>query len=133
MFNLFNLFKHKKLSTKQLGDLGEKVALKYLQQQGYKFVAKNWKIKIGEIDLIMFGEDKFIFVEVKTRYDSKLAKKMLFENITSRKLNKLKQLSINYLIYKFGHLHCPNYRIDVIAVLVEPNTHKTQIFYQKGW
>jgi putative endonuclease len=130
---MFDFFKRKKLSTKQLGEFGEKVAAKYLQKQGYEFVEKNWKIKFGEIDLIMRNQSQYIFIEVKTRYASKLARDMLFENITSHKLHKLKQLSVNYLLYKFGQLYCPDYRIDVIAVLVEPHTHKTQIFHQKGW
>ena len=50
-----------------LGKQGEKVALKFLQNKGYKLLHKNWRYNKSEIDLILKKENSIVFVEVKTR------------------------------------------------------------------
>ncbi|MCQ2387352.1 MAG: YraN family protein [Clostridia bacterium] len=54
---------HKKL----LGKVGEKLAKKYLEKNGYKIISTNFKTKIGEIDIIAKIDEIIVFVEVKTR------------------------------------------------------------------
>lgn len=53
--------------NKNLGKLGEKLALQYLLKKGYRFVARNYQGHWGELDLIMKNDQRFIFIEVKTR------------------------------------------------------------------
>ena len=57
----------KRVSHLEIGKLGEQLAAKYLRAKGYKLYAKNWKCRVGEIDLISIDNDKLVFVEVKTR------------------------------------------------------------------
>lgn len=60
--------------TKELGDLGEKLACEYLVKNGYKIIGRNYRISFGEIDIIAWKKcglfskkDKTVhFVEVKT-------------------------------------------------------------------
>ena len=40
------------MSTKGLGDLGEKLACEYLVKNGYKILGRNYRITFGEIDII---------------------------------------------------------------------------------
>jgi len=64
-------------SSRTLGDLGERLAAEYLDQNGYRLVLANFKVPIGrnsneaqitgEIDLIAFDGDTLCFIEVKTR------------------------------------------------------------------
>lgn len=54
------------LSTKQVGNLGEKVAQEYLGRHGLRVIDTNYARKTGEIDVIAGGEDTLHFVEVKT-------------------------------------------------------------------
>ena len=49
------------------GALGERTAKKFLQRQGLKFLAANFRSQRGEIDLILRDGDCLVFVEVKTR------------------------------------------------------------------
>ena len=51
------------------GELGEKLALEYLENKGYRFVDRNFHSAFGEIDLIVEDDDYLVFVEVKTRED----------------------------------------------------------------
>ena len=50
-----------------LGQKGEEVACGYLRKKGYTIVTRNWRSKIGEIDIVAKRGDVLVFVEVKTR------------------------------------------------------------------
>ena len=54
------------LTTKEVGNLGEKVACEYLRRQKMKIVAQNVARKTGEIDIVAKTKDTLHFVEVKT-------------------------------------------------------------------
>jgi putative endonuclease len=52
------------------GNKGEKLAADFLQKKGFEVVARNYRFKKAEIDLIVKRENWMIFVEVKTRSSS---------------------------------------------------------------
>jgi putative endonuclease len=59
-------------NTKKIGDEGEGIALQYFRKKGYKIIAKNYRFKRSEIDLIMKSPDGItVFVEVKYRKSNK--------------------------------------------------------------
>ena len=65
-----NLLPQKPLQKNQklkLGNQGELLAKKHLQNKGYTFLEKNYRTKFGEIDLIFQSKNTVVFVEVKTR------------------------------------------------------------------
>ncbi|HNZ07454.1 MAG: YraN family protein [Candidatus Cloacimonetes bacterium] len=47
--------------------IGEDIAAKFLLNKGYELLCKNFRIRNGEIDIIMRSDTHLIFVEVKTR------------------------------------------------------------------
>ena len=57
----------KLFSTRQSGDTAERIAEKYLGEQGLQLVARNYRCRYGEIDLIMQERDITVFVEVRLR------------------------------------------------------------------
>jgi putative endonuclease len=108
---------------KNIGQIGEQIALEYLEQQGHRLVCRNWKCRYGELDLITcvgdLESEEFVFAEVKTRLASALAKRHVLENITRRKQNKLRLLSQVYLNSRFRDNRFPRFRIDVVGVILE--------------
>jgi putative endonuclease len=54
-------------STRARGSRGEDLALEYLTNLGYELVARNWRSRAGELDLIMRDGDCLVVVEVKAR------------------------------------------------------------------
>ena len=54
-------------SRQLLGKSGEKTIAKYLQKNGYKIIVKNYRCKVGEIDIIAMDGPYLVFIEVKTR------------------------------------------------------------------
>jgi putative endonuclease len=51
----------------QLGRLGEALAAGLLEDTGLRVVARNWRCREGEIDLVAAGPGMLVFCEVKTR------------------------------------------------------------------
>ena len=110
----------------ELGKNGEKLIADFLINEGYEVVARNWRIKGGEIDLIALAPDGLIiFVEVKSR--SSAAYGHPLEAITPDKQSRLIRLSLAWLIEnkKWNH----PYRIDCAAVLM---SSPPQIDYRPG-
>ena len=58
-------------TKKQVGDYGEKIAVRYLRLHGYTVKERNWRSGHMEIDIIAANFSTVAFVEVKTRTYSK--------------------------------------------------------------
>ena len=49
------------------GKIGEDYAAQFLTKKGYRVVARNYRSRFGEIDLIAENKEYIVFAEVKTR------------------------------------------------------------------
>lgn len=96
-----------------IGTSGEEIAVHFLKQHGYVIVSRNFKTKIGEIDIVAKEKSQYVFVEVKTR--STHAFGTPAEAITPKKLHSLIQAGEFYLLA--NNLQ-QNYRIDAIEVMI---------------
>ena len=96
---------------KQLGAWGERVAAAHLEAKGCRIVARNWRCRQGEIDLIAQTGAVLAFVEVKTRRGRGMGAPE--EALTPRKSRKLIQLAQLYLA---EHDLDVDWRIDLVAV-----------------
>ncbi len=70
------------------GHLAEKYAAEYLEGQGYRILALNWRTKYCEVDIIAIRKKRLYFIEVKYRKNSDQGKGL--EYITAKKLNQMK-------------------------------------------
>ncbi|MCR5126219.1 MAG: YraN family protein [Treponema sp.] len=77
----------KSKNTKEIGSDGEDKAVAFLISDGYEIVARNWRTKTGEIDIIARKSDVLVFVEVKTLPSGNL-------ETLSHELNRRKQKRI---------------------------------------
>ncbi|MFA6159905.1 MAG: YraN family protein [Parcubacteria group bacterium] len=120
------------LAPKQnLGFLGEDAAVKFLQNNGYKILDRNFQNnlgrRLGEIDIIAkeLRNGEIVFVEVKTRDYEKYKNTLPEENITSAKLRKLNKIANVYLRIK--NLNNEPYRFDAISVWINAETKEAKI------
>ena len=97
----------------RLGRQGEAVAARWLEEQGYTVLQRNWRCAAGELDLIATHGRTTVFVEVKTR--SSIAYGHPFEAITAVKAARLRRLAAEWCRTN-GRMPGPT-RIDAIAVL----------------
>ena len=49
---------------KRLGDCGEEYTVRYLEEQGFHIVERNWHSRYGEIDIIAVNEQYILLVEL---------------------------------------------------------------------
>jgi putative endonuclease len=103
-----------KLTKKQLGAIGEKESLKFLENKGYKLLEKNFRCSLGELDLIMMNGEEMVFVEVRSRTGSAFGEPC--ETVNRTKQNKLYRLAEYYLNHK--DLHDISCRFDVLSVIL---------------
>lgn len=96
--------------TKQIGDFGEDIAFRYLQDKGYIIKDRNFSTRFGEIDIIAEKDDVLIFVEVKTRKNADYGRPAEFVDL--RKQRRIIQSAYMYLNGEDKAV-----RFDVIEVL----------------
>ena len=53
------------MNTKQIGEFGERAAGKYLADKGYRIIRYNFRLKMGEVDIIAQKYCFFFFFELK--------------------------------------------------------------------
>ncbi|MBF0119956.1 MAG: YraN family protein [Desulfobacterales bacterium] len=101
--------------SKSLGNIGEELAVRHLEERGYIILEKNYRTKFGEIDIIAQDKDVIVFVEVKTRKLNSIESPK--EAITLKKQKKLSILATYYLKKIRGKNM--KARFDVVAVHFE--------------
>lgn len=102
------------LQKKELGVQGEKIAARYLQNRGYQIVERNYRTRLGEIDIIAKQGKCLVFVEVKTRSDTLFGSPL--ESVTLSKQKQLSKVALEY-ICKHNWQDRPA-RFDVVGVQV---------------
>ena len=94
------------------GKLGEEIAAKYIVSKGGKIIERNYKIKIGEVDLIVLINGELVFVEVKTRKSNLFGEPS--EYVDHKKQERVKKAAMVY-----ADVENTDMRFDVIEVFYE--------------
>ncbi len=117
------------MSSKDLGNFGERTANDFLKKGKYKILEKNFKRKWGEIDIVGKKKNKIIFFEVKTIIENK----NFFpeDQITAKKKKQLLKMSQIYLSEKKLPFNTPR-QIDIIAIEVSPKNEVMEIRHHKN-
>jgi len=100
------------IQTGILGNRAEKLARKFLKQNGLKPHLENYHCRYGEIDLIMIDQDYLVFVEVRHRKSQDFGGAL--ESVDHRKQAKLRRTAEHYLT-RFKKSDCPC-RFDILCV-----------------
>lgn len=105
-------------SKQQVGVRGEDLAVAELRQQGMEILARNWRCRTGEIDIVaaeqVGGRCTLVFVEVKCRTGLGFGHPL--EAITWAKIRKLRQLAAEWMTV---HQRAASaVRIDAIGVVL---------------
>lgn len=104
------------LTRTQLGALGEQLAVEHLRGLGLQILARNWRCRYGELDVIAadLSSNTAIFVEVKTRTGDGFGG--LAEAVTAEKVRRLRRLASLWLAEQ--QTRWAAIRIDVVGVRV---------------
>ena len=116
-------------TTKQTGNFGERIAVRYLRLHGYTVKERNWRSGHMEIDIIAANFTTVAFVEVKTRTYTKETLDTApppGNAVKSEKQRLTRKAAKDYL---WQHPTKKNPRMDVIEVWLmrDENTEKTKV------
>ena len=93
-------------TTRRIGDRAEDVVVKYLEGEGHEILARNWKTRMCEIDIVSrFGESVY-FTEVKYRRDRRHGSGL--EVITREKQKRMGFGAESFVKY---------YKLDLVPIL----------------
>lgn len=109
--------------AKELGKQGEALAAAYLERAGYRIVARNYRSRLGELDLIAEEKGSVVFIEVKTRRDG--AAVGPFEAVTKAKRRQMAKVALDYLT-RHGQNERPA-RFDVVAITLVGNAPRIEL------
>ena len=103
----------KKGSRMALGKWGEDIAEKYLKKKGYLIMERNFRCRLGEIDIIALDGKTLVFIEVKTRMSQKYG--LPCEAINHEKLRHIERTAAYYMMLKpADHQEA---RLDAVEIL----------------
>lgn len=100
-------------ARRALGAAGEDAVASWYEARGYEVVARNWRCREGELDLIVRQGRMFVFCEVKTR--TSMAFGAPVEAVTRQKQARVRRLAARWLLD--APVRPRGIRFDVASVL----------------
>jgi putative endonuclease len=99
------------------GHVGENAAERVYVGRGYRVLARNWRCRLGELDLVLSRGDHLVFCEVKTRRGRRYGGG--WAAVDARKRAKLRTVAEAFLIA--SGLRPRSVRFDVASVALTPS------------
>jgi putative endonuclease len=109
--------------TRDLGFRGEDLAVKYLRRKGYACLARNYRFRRAEIDLICCDDERklLVFTEVKTRISRDFAEAE--DAVTELKQNQILKAAEGFIFQNEKYQDYEK-RFDVISVYIDGKTQE---------
>jgi putative endonuclease len=112
------------VAAEGIGPRGEDAAADAYRRRGYRIVARNWRCRIGELDLVMERRGVLVFCEVKSRRGRAFG--VGHEAVTWRKQAKLRSLAEAFL--QATGSRPLTVRFDVASVAVRGERSAVELF-----
>ena len=106
-------------TTIERGQNGEARAVAYLLRAGMRIIARNWKSKLGELDIVARDRGTLVFVEVRSRADAMHGNAI--EMVGVHKQRKVTRVAWSYIAKCRPHFITA--RFDVIGVTGDDLVH----------
>jgi putative endonuclease len=97
---------------RNIGEYGEDLACRFIKKHGYSILARNWRFRHAEIDIIARCRDILVFIEVRLRDSGSLVRG--YESISAHKKFVLRLACLAFL--KKHTKNVSSYRFDVIDI-----------------
>ena len=110
--------------SRAIGNKGEDLAAKFLEDKGFAIIARNYYIRGGEIDIIFADGDTTVFCEVKQRASKSFGDPS--QAVYIHKQSRICKAPLDYS-YKNKNLD-ENYRFDIIEIIDKYVNHIENAF-----
>ncbi len=101
-------------ARQRAGSAAEQRALDYLTARGLRLVARNFRVRVGELDLVLQDRDELVFVEVRQRASA--AWGGAAASVTPAKQARVRRAAQVFLAQHCGPGRWPPMRFDVVAI-----------------
>lgn len=118
---------------RQLGRSAEEIACRHLRRLDWKILDRNWRIRMGEIDIVALDSDTVVFVEVKAgRTDPRgPGPQRPVLAVGPTKQTRLRRLAEAWLAHKRGSTY-PDLRFDVIGITFDGEGRPARLEHMKA-
>ncbi|HRU05063.1 MAG TPA: YraN family protein [Candidatus Brocadiia bacterium] len=100
--------------TPDLGPLGESLAARFVEGLEWRVLARNYRARGGEIDLVAEDQGEIVFIEVKTQSQATLGEPE--DRVAPVKQRRLARAALQYAREK--RLDGRAFRFDVVAIVM---------------
>jgi putative endonuclease len=119
-----------------LGRYGEKLAIDHLRAGGFTVLARNYRTRRGEIDVIAFDGCTLIFVQVKTHQMATTQTRMWHSPLrwlSARQMARYRWVAEAWLAdERYTHPEAQKMRFDAIGVIVDGRGELVSLTHIKG-
>lgn len=113
-------------SKTEVGKYGENIAIKYIHEQGYTLIEKNFHTRYGEIDLITLKSNAVYFFEVKLRNSESFG--YGDEAISKSKIEKLRKSIEIWITKNRDKYDCTNVYLNGIVINKDRKIVEYEVF-----
>ena len=107
----------------RFGKLGEDLACRELERRGYAILARRYRRRGGELDIVARDGETLVFVEVKTRDGEAFG--LGGEAVTALKQRRMTKLALDYMMrHRLDGVPC---RFDVVSIRVEGGRRSIEV------
>jgi putative endonuclease len=112
-----------------LGRLGERLAAEHFERLGYTVLARNYRTRFGELDLVAADEYTLVFCEVKTR---RAGSGTPWDALGARKQGQVRSMGATWLCEVHERPRTADLRFDAVGVVVDAHGALVSLDHLEG-
>ena len=110
-------------TTVEVGKVAEDTACKFLKKKGYKIIARNYRTRLGELDIVALDGETVAFVEVRSKKEGSFGPPGA--SINGEKSRRITRAAWNFLTKK--GIRDRDCRFDVVSIVYQEGMKAPQI------
>lgn len=112
-----------------LGRLGERLAAEHLERRGLAVLARNYRTRWGELDVVAGDDELLVFCEVKTR---RLGSSQPLEGLRERQQRRIRRMALAWLADQPRRTYVPELRFDAVGVTIDATGRLVALEHLEG-
>lgn len=113
----------------RIGRLGEQVAAEHLERLGLDVLARNYRTRWGELDIVARDEHRLVFCEVKTR---RLGSSQPLEGLREIQQRRIRRMAVAWLVEQPAGDFAPELRFDAVGVTFDATGRLVALEHLEG-
>ncbi|MDO8212802.1 YraN family protein [Conexibacter sp. CPCC 206217] len=113
-----------------LGRLGERIAAEHLERRGFVVLARNYRTRWGELDIVAHDGERTVFCEVKTRRLGSSSTPL--EGFREAQQQRVRKMAVGWLQEHPDRPHTAELRFDAVGVTIDATGRLAALEHLEG-